>query len=124
MKPGQEPQEAYRVKKNAPYVPTPISDGELIYCWWDKGIVTCVDAATGKEHWKQRVGGDYFGSPVLVDGKLICLSAQGQAVVLAAGKTFKRLAANDLGESSHSTPAIANGKMYIRTFSHLMAVGG
>lgn len=106
-----------------PYVPSPLVYEGLLYLWSDKGIVSCVKPENGQLVWQQRVGGNFFGSPVCVDGKIYCLSADGDCVVLAAGPKYRLLAKNDIGEGSHCTPAIAGGRMYIRTFTHLMSFG-
>ena len=113
----------YRVEKSLPYVVTPVARGSLLFVWNDQGVVTCLDAPTGKVHWVQRVGGDYFGSPVRLGDRLYCIARDGKLVILAASDKFQPPFRVDLGERSHSTPAIANGVMYLRTVSHLMAIG-
>jgi outer membrane protein assembly factor BamB len=115
---------AYEIKGSLPYVCTPVSRGDLLFSWFDRGVVTCLDAPTGKVHWQERIGGDYFSSPVRVADRLYGISRQGEMVVLAASKQFKELARIDLGEPSNSTPAVAGGVMYVRTNSHLMSIGG
>ena len=65
-----------------------------------------------------------MSSPVCADGKLYCADTSGQIVVLAASNTFKILAHNSIVEGTRSTPAIAGGKLYVRTFSHLISLGG
>lgn len=121
---GAESEVAYEVKGSLPYVCTPVAYGDLLFAWFDRGVVTCLDAPTGEIVWRERVGGDYFGSPVRVADRLYCISREGEMVVLAAAREFKELARIDLEERSNSTPAIADGVMYLRTGSHLMAVGG
>jgi len=121
---GQEPKIAYKIDKSAPYVPCLVAHGDLIFLWYDKGIVSCIDVATGKTHWMQRVGGNYSGSPIRVGDRIFCLSDEGQCVVIAADKEFRVLARNELGEQARSTPAVADGRMYIRTYSTLMSIGG
>jgi len=121
---GVESEIAYEVKGSLPYVCTPVAYGDLLFAWFDRGVVTCLDAPTGEIIWRERVGGDYFGSPVRVADRLYCISREGEMVVLAASREFKELARIDLEERSNSTPAIADGVMYIRTVSHLMAIGG
>jgi outer membrane protein assembly factor BamB len=115
---------AYKLTKVMPYVPTPITNGDLLFLWGDKGVVTCVNAPTGETVWAERVGGNFFGSPIRVEDRLYCLSADGDCVVLTATSQFKVLARNPLGEGSHSTPTVAGGRLYLRTFSHLISIGG
>ena len=115
---------AYELKGTLPYVPTSVARGDLLFTWTDSGIVTCLDAPTGKIHWRQRVGGNYHGSPVRVADKIYCIDREGQMVVVAAEKQFRLLGKVDLEEPSQSTPAVADGVMYLRTTSHLMAIGG
>ncbi len=121
---GVEAEVVYDVKGSLPYVCMPVAYGDLLFLWYDQGVVTCLDAPTGKIHWRQRVGDSYFGSPVRVGDRIYCISRKGQLVVLAADDEYKLLGRIDLEERSHSTPAVADGVMYLRTVSHLMAIGG
>jgi len=120
------PEVAYKVRLSASYVPTPIVKGDLIFMWNDNGIVTCLRAATGEQVWRERIDGrgQYFGSPVCVNDRLYCISVDGDVVVLAASAKFQLLARNPLGEKSYATPAVADGRMYLRTYSHLISIGG
>jgi outer membrane protein assembly factor BamB len=104
-------------------VVTPVAKGNLLFLWTDSGIVSCLDAPSGKTLWQHRVGGKFFGSPVRVRDRLYCMSREGQVVVLAAGDKYELLGQMDLGELSESTPAVADGVMYLRTESQLMAIG-
>jgi outer membrane protein assembly factor BamB len=123
-KPGGAAQVAWKVAKSAPYVPMPVVRGDLVFLWGDAGTVLCVRAASGEEVWREKVGGNYFGSPVCAGGRLYCISTKGEVVVLAAADKYELLARNPLGEKSHATPAVAGGRMYLRTWSHLISVGG
>jgi outer membrane protein assembly factor BamB len=123
LKPGDEPQVAYEVRKQAPYVPTPVAQGPLLFLWSDKGIVTCLRTADGSQVWQERVGGNYSGSPVLIGDRLLCIDEDGVVVVLAAAEQFQLLGKTPLGEASRSTPAAANGQLLLRTYSHLYSVG-
>lgn len=118
-----DPKVEYRLPRGPCYVPTPIAIGDRIYAWGDSGIVTCLKAETGETVWNERVGGDFFGSPVCAAGKLYAVSSKGELVVIEAADQFKVLGRSDLGESSHATPAVANGRMYIRTLSHVFCIG-
>lgn len=115
---------AYRLDRALPYVPTAVAHGPHLFLWADGGIVTCVVAASGERVWQERIGGKYFGSPICVDGKIYCMSVEGELVVIAAADTFQQLARIDLGEASHATPAVQDGVLYLRTIGHLIAVGG
>ena len=121
---GVEAKVAYNVQGSLPYVPTPVAKGRLLFLWHDNGVVACTDAPTGKRLWQQRVGGNFFGSPVRVGDRLYCISRTGEMVVLSAADKYQLLARIPLGEASHATPAVADGVMYLRTVSHLMAIGG
>jgi len=112
------------VQKNLPYVPTPLAHDGLLYLWADTGKVKCVELDGGKELWKGRLRGKFYGSPILAAGKLFCLSDKGKTVVLAAGREYELLGQTDLEEKTMSTPAVADGVMYLRTYSHLMALPG
>jgi outer membrane protein assembly factor BamB len=116
---------AYTLRKSMPYVPTPLVKGDRVYLWSDKGgIVSCVEAASGKTLWQERVGGDFSGSPICVRDRLYAISERGEVVVVAAADEFRVLGRSDLGEPSRSTPAVAGGRMYLRTSSHLISIGG
>ena len=121
---GATPEVVYEVEKPLPYVCTPIGYGDLLFVWCDGGVVKCLHASTGDVIWEERVGGDYFGSPVVVGDRLYCISREGEMVVLSATRRFEELGRIDLGERSNSTPAVAGGVMYLRTVSHVMALGG
>jgi outer membrane protein assembly factor BamB len=122
--PDDKPELRYQVTDAAPYVPSLLAYEGLVFLWSDKGVVSCLHAADGQEVWHERVGGNYYGSPVCVAGKLYCMNDEGEVVVLAAAEKYKLLGRNPLGEGSHSTPAVAGGRMYLRTYSHLMSIGG
>jgi len=115
---------AYQIKKSAAYVPTGVSVGDLTWMWSDGGILTCLHAPTGEIRYQERVGGNFFGSPVWVDGRLIAVSTAGEIDVVEAGEQFKVLSRFPLEELCHSTPAVAGGRLYVRTEKHLVSIGG
>jgi outer membrane protein assembly factor BamB len=117
------PQEAYRLQKSIPNVPTPVVAGDLLFLWHDRGVVSCHDLATGRQHWRERVGGDFHSSPLRIGDRIFCASREGEVVVLAADRTFKLLARNLLDEPVHATPAIAHNRLYVRTTSSLLSIG-
>jgi outer membrane protein assembly factor BamB len=91
--------------------------------WNDRGIASCIDGATGKIHWRQRIGGNYFSSPVRVADRIYGVSVDGEVVCLSASQEFQELGRSALGETIRATPAVAGGRMFLRTESHLLAVG-
>jgi outer membrane protein assembly factor BamB len=115
---------AYTLRKATPYVPTPLYLDGRLYLISDAGIATALDAATGKEIWSERLRAEFFGSPVIVDGKIYCATTKGEMIVLATGDTFQQLGRNPIGEGTHSTPCVDGGRLYVKTFTHLVCVGG
>jgi len=118
-----QPEVAYKVTKSAPYVPTLVAKNDLAFLWSEQGVVTCLDADSGDVLWQKRAGGNYYGSPICIADRLFCISTDGEVVVLAAAPEFTELGRNQLGEGSHSTPAVADDVLYLRTFSHLFSLG-
>ena len=110
---------------NGPDVPTPVTDGKYFYIVKDNGVVFCLDAKTGTEiYGQQRLkSGVYSGSPVLADGKIYVTNEEGLTTVIAAGPKFEVLAENALNEYTLSSPAISDGRIYIKTSGHLYAIG-
>jgi outer membrane protein assembly factor BamB len=116
---------AWREKKAAPEVPSPLYYRDRVYQVRDGGIVSCSDAETGKLIYRERLGagGAYFSSPVAGDGKIYTASLKGVVTVLAAGDKFEVLARNDLKEPIAASPALVDGVIYVRTERHLFAFG-
>ncbi len=67
--------------------------------------------------------GEYYASPVAADGKVYLANTEGKITVLQAAGEWQVLAVNDLGEELHATPALSEGRLYIRTRSSLYCVG-
>jgi outer membrane protein assembly factor BamB len=92
----------------------------------DGGILTALDAASGKVLRQGRITGaidKFFSSPVAADGKIYLASETGKLAVLKAGADWEVLAVNDFAEPAYATPAIADGRLYIRAGSTLYAIG-
>jgi outer membrane protein assembly factor BamB len=110
---------------NGPDVPTPVTDGKLLYTVNDRGIVFCLDAKTGAEiYGGQRLKpGTYSASPLLADGKIYITNEEGLTSVFKAGPKFELLAENPLNEYCLSSPAVSDGQLFIRTTGHLYCIG-
>jgi outer membrane protein assembly factor BamB len=108
-----------------PDVPTPATDGTLLYVLDDKGLVSCLDVKTGQVlYGPQRIApGTYSASPVVADGKVYAISEEGLTTVLKAGPKFEVLGENALGDTTLATPAVAGGQIFIRTAKKLYCVG-
>jgi outer membrane protein assembly factor BamB len=110
-------------QKLTSYVPTPIVHNGLLYVCVDNGNVACIDLSSGDVLWREKPAGAFYSSPVLVNGILYCTTKRGEVVVLKASDKYELLAINKLEEKSYATPAVADGRMYLRTFSHLISIG-
>jgi outer membrane protein assembly factor BamB len=111
---------------NGPDVPTPTSDGKLIYSVTDRGVAYALDAQSGKiVYGPERLKTDsYSASPVLAEGKIYVTSEnEGLTSVYRAGPKFELLAQNPLNDYCLSSPAISEGQIFIRTTGHLWAIG-
>ena len=123
IKPGKDPAVSFKLDRSAPYVPTSVCLDDLMFCFYDKGILSCMNTKTGEVHYQKRLDCAFSGSPIRVGDKLFCVDEEGIVHVIAASKEFKILAKNPLGEASRSTPAVSGGRMFIRTYSQLICVG-
>ena len=111
---------------NGPDVPTPVSDGKLLYTITDRGVAYALDLSTGKiVYGPERLRPDsYSASPVLAEGRIYVTSEnEGLTSVYTAGPRFERLAENPLEDYCLSSPAISEGQIFIRTTGHLWAIG-
>lgn len=110
---------------DGPDVPTPVSDGELLYVVTDNGVMHALDVRTGAlAYTRQRLEpGTYSASPILADGKIYATSEDGITTVIKAGPEFEVLATNSLDGYTLSTPAIAYRHLYIRAGDRLYAIG-
>jgi outer membrane protein assembly factor BamB len=114
---------AWSKAKGGPYLPTPIAYGEHLYVCPNGGVIGCYELATGKQVYSQRIAGGYTASPVAADVRIYCTSEEGFVRVIKAGPKFELLAANAMGETCMSTPAISDGMLFVRTERHLYALG-
>ena len=117
---------AWCQKQGGPYNPSPIVYGDYCYVLLDRGMLSCYDARTGSEIYsKKRIaaGANMFtSSPWANDGKIFCLSEDGDAFVIQAGTEFKVLGSSKLDEMCMATPAAVRGSLIIRTISKLYRI--
>lgn len=109
------------------YMQTPIAVSNRVYGCTDWGLLTCFDAASGRIHYSERLGGPtqgYTASPVSDGRHLYFPGETGKVMVVPVGETFSVTATNDLGDVCMATPALAEGTLFFRTQTKLIAIGG
>lgn len=110
------PEVAWRFKKQVPTMPSPVVMGNEIYFVSDQGgVVTCLDTETGSELWRERLGGNFCASPLYADGHLFFSSREGLTHVIRAGRTFQRVAENQLESGIMASAAALDGALFVRT---------
>jgi outer membrane protein assembly factor BamB len=119
---GGEPTIAWRFAKQMPNICSPLLVGDEIYTVSDKGIVTCLDARSGKVHWTERLPGNYAASPLLADGKIYISNREGETTVLEPGRTFRKLGLGKLDGSILASSAAVGQALYVRTDKALYRV--
>jgi len=119
-----KPVEAWRLERQVSYMPTPIIKGDRVFLTSEQGWATCLDLQKGTEIWQERIGGGFSASPVAAGDYLYCIANDGVVHVLKMGDKYDRVGKVELGEPTQSTPAIAGGKLIIRTEKSLIAING
>jgi len=114
--------------RGSPFIPSPILHEDQLYMVNDMtSIATAFDARTGRTLWQSRLGAaqreGFSASPVAVDGKIFFTNDDGETFVLRGGADFKLLHVNSIGERTLASPALVDGRWYIRTAGHLFAIG-
>jgi outer membrane protein assembly factor BamB len=95
---------------------------DLLFMIDDGGIATCLEAKSGREIWRERVGGNYSASPISGEGRLYFFSEEGRTAVLEAGRQFKILAENKLDDGFMASPAVSGKALYLRTKKNLYRI--
>lgn len=118
----------WKSPRGSPFVPSPVLYGEYLYTVNDMAsIVTCFNASTGEVMWQGRLGvarrEGFSASPVAFEGKVFFTNDDGETFVLRAGPTFELMHVNRIGERTLASPALVEGRWYVRTNRHLMAIG-
>jgi outer membrane protein assembly factor BamB len=119
---GTDTNVVWTVKKAAPHTPSLLLVGNELYMVSDKGILTCLDANTGRENWNERIGGGYSASLLYADGKIFVQSEEGPAIVFRPGTKFHKLADAGFKERTLASYAVGENALFIRTESNLYRV--
>ena len=112
----------WQTRQGAYYVPSPVCTDDYLFTTMTTGEVHCIDVATGKILWVEKMGTQY-SSPVLANGLVYMPNDYGVITVIKPGPVFKYISKNPIGEKMFASPAISNGKIYIRGFQHLFCIG-
>jgi outer membrane protein assembly factor BamB len=108
------------------YMPTPLVYNGIVYVLGNNGVFDAYDLQTGAEIYRQRLphlGSGFSASPVAADGRIYLANEDGEILVVQAGREFRHIATNTMGEPLMATPALSNGMMYVRSASSLFALG-
>lgn len=108
----------WRFQKNIPYIPAPLLYQGVYYMVKTGGIITSLDPATGqllKQGRSPGALGEYYASPVAADGKVFLANTEGKITVLKAAAQWEVLAVNELGDEINATPALSEGRLFVRT---------
>jgi outer membrane protein assembly factor BamB len=112
----------WECNKGVPSRSSPVLVGSKLCMVNETGFLTCLAAKTGEQLWQERIGGQYFASPIYADGKLYLFDADGKSHVGEPGKKWTSLADNILDDGCMATPAVAGKALFIRTKTHLYRI--
>lgn len=113
----------WRNERGGPHVPTPAYRDGKLYIINDTGILTCLDALTGDTVWQHRLRGRFSMSPLVIKDQLLIISEDGLVTVFRAGDKFESLAEHEIGESVLASPALVDGRLYVRAASSVICIG-
>jgi outer membrane protein assembly factor BamB len=114
---------AWRFEKGTPDSCTPVAWEDHLFTLQDAGIARCFDIHTGRSLWTERVKGEYKASPVAAEGRIYFLNTHGLCTVISASDRFDKLAENQIDDDTIASPAISDGRIYIRGHKALWCIG-
>jgi len=120
------PNVPWKYEKGTAYVPSPILYGDYLYLTTDRGILTCIDAKTGEvkyEGGRIPIPATFTASPVAFENKILMTSEDGDTFIIKAGPKHEILGTNSVGEPVYASPAIADGRIFIRGEKNLYCIG-
>jgi len=120
---GKPPETVWVSNKPGPVESSLLYYRGLVYAWMDNGILVGLDGKTGEELYRERLGTACNSSPIASDGHIFLSDNDGKTFVVKAGREFKVLATNQLGERITASPAITGNWLIYRTDSHLYCIG-
>ena len=115
---------AWKVEsRDVPQTPSPLAVNGLLFMVSDAGAVTCLEAATGRELWRERLGSGYVASPICAAGHVYLLSQNGTTTVLEAASTYREVAVNRLDGAFLASPAVYGRTLILRSKTNLYRIG-
>lgn len=112
----------WKTKRTVSRKPSPLLIDDLLFMIEDGGVATCLEAKTGAEIWRDRVGGNYSASPITAGGRIFFFSEEGKGTVIGAGREFRKLAENTLDDGFMASPAVAGNALILRTRTALYRI--
>lgn len=128
VRPGAEPEIAWRMEGKTPYVPTPVSDGSTVFAVSDGGKLTALDSRTGKVRYKENLKANFYASPLLIGGNLYALTREGEMIVAGVSDSYQEIARSSLKPGAEcqwadATPAVAHDRIYVRLGARIDCFG-
>jgi outer membrane protein assembly factor BamB len=113
----------WRTQKGCSYVPSPIVVGKYFLVVSDDGVASCFEAADGTRHWMRRLASHASASPVAVNGLVYFTADDGTTTIIRPGEKYDEAAKNALGERVYASPAVSDGRIFLRSQNHLYCIG-
>lgn len=113
---------AWRYDRVAPKKPSLVLVDDLLFMVDDGGIAACLEARTGEEVWKERVGGNFSACPLVADGKIYFFDEEGTTTIIEAAREYKLVAQNKLDAGFMASPAVSGDLLILRTKTHLYGI--
>ncbi len=113
---------AWKFSRNMPFKPSPLLIDGLLYIISDGGFLTCLDAKTGAEIWKERVGGNFSASPIYAEGRIYLFNEEGKTTLVKPGRTYQKIGECELGDGFMASPAVSGKALFVRTKSALYRI--
>jgi outer membrane protein assembly factor BamB len=112
----------WRAERGVPLTPSPIVAGDEILMVSDNGILSCLDAKTGKLHYQERLGANFSASPLFADGRVYWQSEEGETTVIAPGPEFRKLGSNAVEGQTFASLAVSGNSLFLRSATHLYRI--
>jgi outer membrane protein assembly factor BamB len=117
-----DPNVVWKTASMVPQTPSPVLVDDLFFMINDTGTITCLEAASGKQVWRERLRGNFAASLLYAEGHIYCFSREGVTTVLKAARTCEVLATNVLDAGFMASAAVSGKTLFLRTKEHLYRI--